>query len=362
MHENKISAPQFFSLLYLSTLGSVFMYISSSKILIASTDTLLRPLVYIIVGAVVIIPAFLLSSKWGRLGEEKHRELKNSKVYKTVSLVYALVYFADAVITTARFDLFASSELFPGTDMTFFIIALVVCCCALALLGIGGLSRAGTIFTAVVVAATCFASLTLIEEVDLLNFTPAFENGTGKFFLDSLLFSVQASEIGSLLIFMPQIKGDIKKNYALWLVCGAVSFSVIFFFVVGTLGLFADTQLFPTYSAVSLAEFGLFERLDALETAIWILCIVAKLTFYVIIGVKSIRFTVSKVSEKQLAIITAVVISAVITFISYDVKRFGFISSTAVLSVVYAIPVLILPVILLIYTYIKGGKANEKKV
>lgn len=362
MPENKISAPQFFSLLYLSTLGSVFMYISSSKILIASTDTLFRPLVYILIGAIVIIPTFLLSSKWSRLGEEKQRELKNSKVYKTVSLVYASVYLADAVITTARFDLFASSELFPGSDMTFFIIALVVCCCVLALLGIGGLSRAGTIFTAVVVTATCFVALTLIEEVDLLNFTPVFENGTGKFFSDSLLFSVQASEIGSLLIFMPQIKGNIKKNYGLWLVLGALSFSVVFFFVVGTLGLFADTQLFPTYSAVSLAEFGLFERLDALETAIWILCIVAKLTFYIIIVIKSVGFTVRKLSEKQLAIISAVLISTVIIFVSYDVERFGFISSTSVLSVVYAISVLILPMILLIYTYIKGGRVNEKKV
>ena len=110
-------------------------------------------------------------------------EIENgkSKVYKGVALFYGIVYFIDALMTVGRFDLFASSELFPGTEMTYFLTGLVAVCVALSFCGIGALGRASTIFTLVVVSATVFASFTLSKEVDFLNFTPLFENGVGKF-------------------------------------------------------------------------------------------------------------------------------------------------------------------------------------
>lgn len=362
MVEKRVTVPQFFSLLYLSMMGSGFMYISSSDITVASSDSLLRPFVFAVFSLLAAVPAYIVIKKQADMPPEKRKNLNKSVVYKTVSLIFAVVYFIDAIMTTARFDLFASSELFPGTDMTLFIVGLVVICSALALLDIGGLARASVIFTVVVVGATLFAALSLFKEVDMLNFTPLFENGVGKFFKDSLYFCIQGSEIGTVLLFAPQIKGNIKKGFIGWAVAVAVSLSFILFFVVGTLGVFADTQLFPTYSAVSLAEFGLLERLDALETAIWILCIVAKLTFYIMIVVKCMRFTLPKVSEKAVCAVCAVGISAIIAFVSGDVMRFGFISSKTVNTLIYAIPVVVLPCVLLIYTLIKRRKRSEKTV
>ena len=48
MTKGYITAKQFFSLLYLSVLGSVFMYISSPEITIARTESLLRPVVFFV--------------------------------------------------------------------------------------------------------------------------------------------------------------------------------------------------------------------------------------------------------------------------------------------------------------------------
>ena len=358
MTKSQVSAPQFFALLYLSLLGSLFMYISSPNIQIATAEALLRPVLFAIVNIVFAIPIYLLCKK-GNMKEHLQNE-KKSAIYKVVAVFYGVVYFVDALMTASRFDLFASSELFPGTEMTYFIIGLVAVCVALAFCGLGALGRASTIFTLVVISATAFASVALSKELDFLNFTPLFENGVGKFFYDSLNFTLQASEIGVIVIFYPEIKGNLKKHYILWSVLSAISFSFILFFVTGTLGAFADTQLFPTYSAVSLAEFGLFERLDALETAIWILCVVTKLTLYIMAIVKCICFAFSKLSEKIVSISVGVIISFVLIFISGNVMNFRFISFNPLVMGVYIIPVIVLPIILLIYGLMKRRKNNEK--
>ncbi len=360
MTKSTVSASQFFALLYLSMLGSMFMYISSPQIKIATAEALLRPVLFAVVSIVFAIPIYLLCQK-GNLKENLQSE-KRSKVYKAVAVFYGVVYFIDALMTAGRFDLFASSELFPGTEMTYFIIGLVAVCVALTFCGLGALGRASTIFTLVVISATIFASFALSKELDFLNFTPLFENGVGKFFYDSFTFSLQASEIGVIVIFFPEIKGDLKKHYILWSVLSAVSFSFILFFVIGTLGAFADTQLFPTYSAVSLAEFGLFERLDALETAIWILCVVTKLTLYIMAIVKCICFAFPKLSEKITSVSVGVTISVFLVFISGNVMNFRFISFTPLVLGVYLVPVLVLPTILLLYGLIKRRKCNEKTI
>ena len=349
MLKDRVSPSQFFSLLYLSVLSSIFMYISDRRVSVSQTDSLLRPIVFAFVSILVFLPMGYLMKKYGVFSEEQRKEFSKSKAFKLISLIYGLTYFLDALITTARFDLFASSELFPGKDMTFFLVGLIAVCCFLSHLGLGGLSRASTLFVIIVVSATAFAALTLFQEVDFLNFTPVFENGATDFIKDSLFFSVQASEIGAIPLVVGNIKGNVKKHYILWSILSAFSFSVVLFFVVGTLGEFADTQLFPTYSAISLAEFGLFERLDALETAIWILCIVAKLTFFIYIIVNTFSFSFKKINRHKIFFSALVggVISVILIFVSRNIVRFSFVSSATVAIGVYVVPVIILPVILI---------------
>lgn len=360
MMRSKVSAIQFFALLYISMLGTVFMYISSSTIMIATAEALLRPLVFAVVSIVAAIPIYFLCKK----SDYKDGSMLsgNSKIYKAVALFYGAVYFIDALMTAGRFDLFASSELFPGTEMTYFIIGLVAVCVALTFCGFPALSRASTIFTFVVVAATLFTCLTLAQEIDLLNFTPLFESGVGKFFSDSILFCVQASEIGAIVIFFPEIEGNVKKHYIWWAILSALSFFFVLFFVTGTLGNFADTQLFPTYSAVSLAKFGLFERLDALETAIWILCVVTKMTLYIMVVVKCVLFAFPRFSQKITAVSVGVIISAVLIYISGNVMNFRFVSYTPLIVGVYIVPVIILPCVLLAANFVKRRKSHEENV
>lgn len=357
MEKTKVSTPQFFSLLYLSVLSSIFMYISSPGITISETDSLLRPMVFIGVSIISALPVFFIYKKFTK-DETLNEKIYKSKFYKVIAVIYSAVYLLGIVRTVARFDLFASSELFPGAEMTLFIIGLIVVCAAISLLGLGSLARAGVIFTFIVISATAFVMLSLWDEVSVLNFTPLFQDGVVQFLGDSVLFSLQASEIGVLLTVLPQIKGNVKKGFVWWAALSGLTFIAVLFFVVGTLGAFADTQLFPTYTAVTLAKFGLLERMDALETAIWILCVVEKIGLYFFVVTKNLKLVFPRVSNKVLCFAQAVITSGVIAFISDDLERFSFISYTPVVVGIYVVPVIMLPISVLVY--LKKVKKSEK--
>ncbi len=360
MTKSRVSAPQFFSVLYLSMLSSIFMYISSRGISISQTDALLRPVAFIVISIIVAIPTYLVLKT---VKEKAQSDLKvnHKKIFfKIIAGIYALVYFVAILRALARFDLFASSELFPGTDMTLFIVALVIVCGLLSLLGLGSLSRAAVIFTAIVVGATGFVMVSLWKDVDLLNFTPLMEQGFGRFFYDSVYFALQGAEIGIIMLFLPQIKGKIAKTYIIWSILSGVTFIFILFFTIGTLGAFADTQLFPTYTAVTLAEFGLLERMDALETAIWVLCIVEKVSLYFLGVVNCLNFILPKISRKIITGVCVGAVSILLSFISANLERFNFMSYTPLVIGLYVVSVLILPVTLIIY--FKKVKPYDKNI
>jgi hypothetical protein len=121
-------------------------------------------------------------------------------------------------------------------------------------------------------------------------------------------------------------------------------FSLVFFFVVGSLGAFGDTQLFPTYTAVTLASFGLLERIDALETSIWIICVVQKLSFYIFIITKCLNYTFPKISKKVITLGISVVLCIVTGLLSANIERFEYLSSNVITIIIFVTLTIILPV------------------
>lgn len=362
MIKDKCTASQFFSVLYLSVLNTFFMYVSSPKITISSSDTLLRPVVFIIISFIAVLPAYTFCKIYEKSELTLSAENTKSTFLKFIAIIYGVIYFIDALMALSRFDLFANSELFSNSNIRIFTIALVAVCCFLALKGLGGISRACVLFSFVVICATVFMGLTLTDKVDAVNFSPLFENGLTDFFRDSLYFSLRASEIGAILIFLPEIKGSIKKQYIGWTVLSGVSFCFIMFFVIGSLGAFADTVLFPTYASVTLAKFGLFERLDAIETAIWILCAVTKLTFFINIVIRTVGYTFPKVKRGIISTVVGILMSVYILLISGNIERLGILYNTTLTVILYVVPIAVLPCVLMIYVLCKRRKPNEKTV
>jgi hypothetical protein len=242
--------------------------------------------------------------------------------------------------------------------MTIFIVIITLTCAILSLLGLGALSRAAGIFSFLVIVSTALVMVSLRSEINIMNFTPIFENGLLDFSKEGLLFAAQATEIGTIIMFLPEIEGDVKKVYSRWVALSGISVALIFFFVVGSLGAFADSQLFPTYTAVTLASFGLLERIDALETGVWILCVTEKIAFYFLVVSKAVNYTSKKLSRKAVAIGAGVVVSVIISFVSYNIKRFSFLSSEILSVTLFLLSTVVLPIA--VYFYLRRVKPCGK--
>ncbi len=342
MVKEKFSAGSYFFLLFLSSMCSVFMYLSSSQIKIAQTETVLRPLIFILVSFLAPIPVFFVVKEHKRCVDSRVF-IPKTKAFKVISAVYAVCFFISALKTIARFDLFVSSELFPDKNIILFLLGIIVVCSVVSLCGVGSLARASVILFVLVIVSTAFVMVSLKSELSFLNFTPLFSNGMFSFLKDSLLFSFQITELGTLIMFLPFVQGNKKRSFALWSVLSGVCFSVVFFFVVGALGSFADTQLFPTYTAVTLASFGLLERVDALETSIWIICVVQKLSFYIFVVTKCLRYAFCKVSEKLVVFSVASVLCIVTCSLSLNIERFEYLSSNILTVILFVLLIIVLP-------------------
>ena len=102
---------------------------------------------------------------------------------------------------------------------------------------------------------------------------------------------------------------------------------------------------------------------DALETAIWILCIVVKLTFFIYIIVQSFSFSFKKINKhrKIFSAFIGGVIAVILIFVSGNIVRFSFVSSATAAISVYVVPVIILPAILIGVNFIYDRRKNYEK-
>ena len=100
--------------------------------------------------------------------------------------------------------------------------------------------------------------------------------------------------------------------------------------------------------------------MDALETAIWILCIVEKVSLYFLGVVSCIEFILPKVSVRVICGGCAVAVSGLLVFVSGNLERFYFMSYKPLVVLLYLVPVVLLPVALIIY--FKKVKPYEKDV
>ena len=76
----------------------------------------------------------------------------------------------------------------------------------------------------------------------------------------------------------PLTKGNIRKGFFAWVFSTHITLIILILVIVGVLGDFVKTQIFPIYAAASVAEMGIIKRVDALFFAVWTTCLFVKIS------------------------------------------------------------------------------------
>ena len=347
--KGKISAFQFFTMLFLTRTLTTVTYLSSYTENIRLSDMLIQPVFRILIGTAIMLPLYFLYKK--NIDKNLLDMLSSkSKVFaRVVAILYVAFFFYFTVVTIARLDLFAGTVVFPETDLTYILIFAIVLCCYGAFLGLEALGRSSVISIAFVVPALVFIMVTLIKKVDLLNLTPLFYNGVTpvvKVAMDSVGQTVEYAIIATAL---PRVKGNVKKGFFIWLISQTFLMAVMFFFACAVMGNFASTQLFPFHTLASIAEFSMFSRLDAVFTSVWIMCAFIKAGLLIYLQTDILTMYFGKFKRTTYIIVVGLLTIFANLLISGQIRWFTLVDNSTIKIILTGVTVVLLPMIVLIF-------------
>ena len=347
--KGKISAFQFFTMLFLTRTLTTVTYLSSYTENIRLSDMLIQPIFRIAIGTAIMLPLYFLYKK--NIDKNLLDMLSSkSKVFaRVVAILYVAFFFYFTVVTIARLDIFAGTVVFPETDLTYILIFAIVLCCYGAFLGLEALGRSSVISIAFVVPALMFIMVTLIKKVDLLNLTPLFYNGVTpvvKVAMDSVGQTVEYAIIATAL---PRVKGNVKKGFFIWLISQTFLMAVMFFFACAVMGNFASTQLFPFHTLASLAEFSMFSRLDAVFTSVWIMCAFIKAGLLIYLQTDILTMYFGKFKRTTYIIVVGLLTIFANLLISGQIRWFTLVDNSTIKIILTGVTVVLLPMIVLIF-------------
>lgn len=359
MENSKIDCKYLYSILFLSRLFSVFFLIGSIWNGTSTGDKIMSVITAFLLSLISAIPTVI----YLKSGENKNITIRAEKISpvwsKCIAAVYIIFYLFICIITGIKFDLFATSIMSPYISQLFFLFIIILCAGYGAYLGLKTISRASAIITAFVGLSIVFMFFTLINKINFNNLTPAFSYGLAPAFNSGLYFMSATAEISSIVVIAGEIKGKIIKNLYLWL---GIIFSCLFilvFLVVTVQGKFSDTRLFPIYSIIIQAGFGIFQRLDTIQTGIWTLCLLARLCFFIrlITDIAEQSFNIKKRQPLIIAIIA--VITASVCLVSNNIFDLIRQVDISLLFIIFVITTVIIPLSVPVAEKIKNGKSTK---
>ena len=355
--KGKISAFQFYVMLFLSRTLTTVTYISSYTKDVRLSDMLVQPIFRIIFGSIIMIPVYLLYKKYESKNLIDIANERSGGFSKVLSVFYAIAFFYFTVVTIARLDVFTGTVVFPETNVNFMIIFVIIFCCYGAYLGFEALGRSSVLSAVLVIPAIIFILCALTDKVDLLNLSPVFYNGVTPVVKTAIDSVGQTVEYAIIAIALPKVKGKVTKGFFIWLILQTLLMATLFFFAGTVMGNFAGTQLFPFHTMASLAEFAMFDRLDAIFTSVWIMCAFIKASLLIFLQTDMLGKAFPKVRKVSFLMIIGMLLIIANLFVAGEIERFSIIDNSGVKIIITGITVLLIPIIVLFFAR-KGRVKN----
>ena len=357
MTKEKISAFQFFTMLFISRTLTTVTYLSSYTKDVRLSDMLVQPIFRISIGILIMLPFYFIYKKQSNIDILSEIKARSKLFSKVTTFSYVITFFYFTVVTIARLDVFAGTVVFPETDVDFMIVFAILLCAYGAYLGLEALGRSAVLSAILVIPALIFIMATLIKKIDLLNLTPLFYNGVTPVIKTAVDSVGQTVEYAIIVLCLPKVTGNIKKGFWVWLILQTALMATMFFFATAVMGNFTSTQLFPFHTLASLAEFSMFDRLDAIFTSVWILCAFIKAGLLIYLQADILYKEFSKVKKQYLIVIIALITIATNLFISGEFSRFSFVDNSMIKIIVTILTAFVIPLAVLVS--IRKGRSKE---
>lgn len=343
----QLTTMQLFIIMLLSRLFVTLMYMSPTGFKINSSDLMLQIIIGAILVFVTAVPSFLLLRDDNESALLRRCDDISTSFGKMASVLFLIAFLFWSMRTLIRFDVFVSTVIFPESDIRWFLVVLVICSLYSVIMGIDVLGRTAQIFITLVVFSIVFVMASTANRISITNFTPMMYDGIYRPFQAGVGTMASCIELTYPLIFRDKIKGKPIACVFPWVGTIMSVLLVLTFWGAGVLGDYTNTQLFPVFSLTTLTSVGFLERLDVFLTAAWVVCVFVKIAICINIVQICLTELFTFLSERRAMIISATIISVFALLIRESYMTKAFVSNISGAVVVYAVVVVLIPVILL---------------
>lgn len=343
----QLTTMQLFIIMLLSRLFVTLMYMSPTGLKINSSDFMLQIIIGAVLTFITAIPAYLLIRDDNIEGFLRRCDDTSTAFGKTASVIFLIAFLFWAMRTLVRFDVFVSTVIFPESDVRVFLLILVVCSLYSVIMGIDVLGRTAQIFVTLVAFSIIFVMFSTANRISITNFTPMMYDGFYRPFQAGVGTMASCVELTYPLIFKDKIKSKPIACVFPWVGAIMSILLTVTFWGAGVLGDFTNTQLFPVFSLTTLTSVGFLERLDVFLTAAWVVCVFVKIAICINIVAVCLGELFKSLNEKKAMIISATIISVFALMIRESYMTKAFVSNISGAVTVYAIIVVLIPIILI---------------
>ncbi len=264
-----ITTPQMFALLFLSTIIVGITYNLPMSQSSNMWDHLISAVISFFINLIFLMPIYKLYKINPTMNIADNCAVSFKRIGVLFLIIYGLYYLFACCYTLSLFNIFVKDVVNPDISLFMLTLCVILASSYAAAKGIEGLARACTIILFIICLAIVFIIFTLIPQIDVMNYSPLLYEGVndtinGSIYLVSLSFYIPLAAV-----IAPFAKGNIKKTLITTSAIVYASFILVIIIVTGALGNYLKTQSFPIYTATSVAEIGVFKRLDAIYLGVF---------------------------------------------------------------------------------------------
>lgn len=298
--QTKISTAQ---LICLMTVSSVTLMITCNASFLGGdnlVDNLLSCGIAFLCNFILVIPVFLLMRRRSDCNLLLQSETAGKWLLYCISIFYILYFLIIDLQYLATFQFFLGNVFHPAVPTWIFSVMIVLAAVYSAFKGLEAMSRTSVLLLILVLLGISVIGVLLFSDLHTQNFTPLLYDGPQQTLLGTAFYLSGSSCIATYAILFSTANGKRKLGFCIWNGITFVVAAFLLFLIIGTLGSFANLQLFPLYSAATMANLGTFQRMDSVFICIWLIGLFLKLA----IDLYCISLCVNQISSKRLDIIT----------------------------------------------------------
>ncbi len=275
MQDDRISSHYLMAALFISRILVSFTYIAPEGRRLSGTDVAVSSLLAALLCALCFFPAKRLLDGGGNLLTRARR--CSPAFARGLAAIYTLGFVFAVFAAMLRFELFAGAVLFPDGRNHWLTGMMLLCAGYGAYKGFRTVSRASAFVGALTAAGLLLILFTLQGKARADYLRPPFSDGVGVVLRRTLTALGSTAEVAAIPVLSEKTDPRIKKTFLPWMFAGFSTLALLALFESAVLGRFGEKELFPAYALTAQATVGSGVRLDAVFTAIWVLCALVKL-------------------------------------------------------------------------------------